>query len=95
VGSTVARGIEDTAAADAGLTNLVMAADLATLLGALERGTELDCELVVEATPRLRLRRANGVLPDLPPDVAALAGQLRVRLDGGPDGWNVEFPAAG
>jgi signal transduction histidine kinase len=65
------------------------------LLGALERGTELDCELVVEATPRLRLRRANGVLPDLPPDVAALAGQLRVRLDGGPDGWNVEFPAAG
>jgi beta-lactamase class A len=38
VDSTVVRGIEDTAAADAGLTNLVTAADLAAVLGAMERG---------------------------------------------------------
>jgi beta-lactamase class A len=34
--SSVVRGIEDAAAADAGLTNLVSAADLAALLGAIE-----------------------------------------------------------
>jgi hypothetical protein len=64
------------------------------LLGALERGTELDCELVGEAAPRLRLRRANGALPEVPLDVAALAGQVRVRIDGGPEGWIIDFPAA-
>src|SRR5262245_25616374 len=36
--STVVRGIEDTAAAEAGLTNLVTAADLAALFGAVELG---------------------------------------------------------
>jgi signal transduction histidine kinase len=64
------------------------------LLGALERGTELDCELVGEAAPRLRLRRATGALPEVPLDVAALAGQVRVRIDGGPEGWIIDFPAA-
>lgn len=64
------------------------------LLGALERGTELDCDLVDEAAPKLRLRRANGTLPDVPPDVAALAERVRVRVDGRPDGWTIVFPAA-
>jgi beta-lactamase class A len=36
--SVVGRGIEDVAAAEAGITNLVTAADLAALLGALHRG---------------------------------------------------------
>jgi len=36
--STVGRGIEDSAAADAGITNLVTAADLAALLGAIVVG---------------------------------------------------------
>ncbi|HEU4629484.1 MAG TPA: hypothetical protein VFS08_07040 [Gemmatimonadaceae bacterium] len=65
------------------------------LLGALERGTELDCDLVGDAAPCLRLRRANGALPDVPPDVAALAERLQVRIDGRPEGWTVVFPAAG
>jgi beta-lactamase class A len=38
--SVVARGIEDAAAAAAGLTNLVTAADLAALLGAIALGAE-------------------------------------------------------
>jgi beta-lactamase class A len=37
--SVVGRGIEDAAAAEAGITNLVTAADLATLLGAIALGT--------------------------------------------------------
>lgn len=37
--SVVRRGIEDSAAASAGITNLVTAADLAALLGAIENGT--------------------------------------------------------
>jgi beta-lactamase class A len=37
--STVVRGIEDSAAAAVGLTNLVTASDLAATLGAIERGT--------------------------------------------------------
>ncbi len=38
--SVVGRGIEDAAAADAGITNLVTSADLAALLGAIAAGAE-------------------------------------------------------
>lgn len=43
-GSVTQRGIEDLAARDAGLTNLVTAADLAALLGAIANGTLLGTE---------------------------------------------------
>ncbi len=43
--SVVGRGIEDSAAAAAGITNLVTSADLAALLGAIERGSHTPGQL--------------------------------------------------
>jgi beta-lactamase class A len=65
---TVVRGIEDTAAADAGLTNLVTAADLAALLGALERGTVAAPQASASMLATLRAQQhAEDLAAGLPP----------------------------
>jgi beta-lactamase class A len=48
--SRTGRGIEDFAARDAGIDNLVTAADLAALLGAIARGARVDGPLAAPAT---------------------------------------------
>jgi beta-lactamase class A len=53
--SMVGRGIEDSAAADAGVTNLVTAADLAALLSAIAMGAHVDGPLASRAACRVML----------------------------------------
>ena len=66
--STVVRGIEDTAAADAGLTNLVTAADLAKLLGGLELGTVAAPQACAAMLATLRAQQhAEDLAAGLPP----------------------------
>jgi beta-lactamase class A len=67
-GSAVVRGIEDAAAADAGLANLVTAADLAAVLGSLERGEIAgpDACAAMLATLR-RQERTEDLAAGLPP----------------------------
>lgn len=65
------------------------------LLGALERGAALTCELDGASPPTLRVVRTDGgTLPPPPADVAALAAQLAVRLDADPAAWRAVFPPA-
>jgi beta-lactamase class A len=66
--STVVRGIEDTAAAEAGLTNLVTAADLATLFGAVERGDAASPDACAAMLATLRAQqRTEDLSAGLPP----------------------------
>ena len=68
VDSTVVRGIEDTAAADAGLTNLVTAADLAKLLGGLELCTVAAPQACAAMLVTLRAQQhAEDLAAGLPP----------------------------
>ena len=53
--SVVGRGIEDSAAAEAGITNLVTAADLAALLSAIALGVATDGPLASRASCRAML----------------------------------------
>jgi beta-lactamase class A len=53
--SVTGRGIEDAAAREAGITNLVTAADLAALLGAIARGADRPGPIAAPATCRAML----------------------------------------
>jgi len=66
--SVVGRGIEDSAAADAGITNLVTAADLAALLGGIARGTAAApraCRAMLDTL--LAQERTEDIAAGLPP----------------------------
>ena len=66
--SVVGRGIEDAAAADAGITNLVTATDLAALLGAIAAGTIASpeaCRAMVRTL--LGQERSEDLASGLPP----------------------------
>jgi len=69
--SVVSRGIEDARAADAGLTNLVSATDLARLLQALAGGTAASAPACEEMLATLRAQQVNDAIPaGLPAGVA-------------------------
>lgn len=61
--SVVARGIEDVPAAEAGLTNLVTARDLARLLQALAAGEAASAASCLEMLATLRAQEINDALP--------------------------------
>jgi beta-lactamase class A len=70
--STVVRGIEDTAAASAGLTNLVTAEDLAAQFGALEQGTVAEPDACAAMLTTLRAQqRTEDLAAGLPPGTPA------------------------
>ena len=70
--SVTGRGIEDFAARDAGITNLVTAADLAALVGAIARGAEP----ADEAPPAGEGQSAGGTAVASPADCAAMLDVL-------------------
>ena len=61
--SVVARGIEDAAAAEAGVTNLVTARDLARILQALAAGRAASAPSCEEMLATLRAQEINDALP--------------------------------
>lgn len=68
-GSVVARGIEDADAADAGLSNVVTAADLAALLGAVAAGTLPGSRAMLETLSAQEHR--DDLVAGLPPGTHA------------------------
>ena len=73
-GSVVARGIGDMAAADAGLTNLVTAADVAALLGGIALGSVASapaCRSMVDTL--LAQERREDLAAGLPPGTRVAA----------------------
>ena len=70
--SSVIRGIEDAAAADAGLTNLVSAADLAALLSAIQDATLASSEACAAMLATLRSQQhIEDLAAGLPPGTPA------------------------
>lgn len=68
--TVIARGIEDLAARDAGIDNLVTAADLARTLGALATGRAASPASCVEIVSFLAAQQINDAIPaGLPPGV--------------------------
>jgi len=61
--SVVSRGIEDARAAEAGMTNLVTATDLARLLQALASGTAASAQSCEEMLVTLRAQQVNDAIP--------------------------------
>ncbi len=95
--SVVGRGIEDAAAADAGITNLVTSADLAALLGALAAGADDGGALAERDSCRAMLDTllAQECIEDLP---AGLPPGTRIAhkngwIPGVRHGAGVVFPA--
>jgi beta-lactamase class A len=68
-GSTVTRGIEDAAAREAGLQNLVTASDLARTLQALASGTAASPQACAEILDMLAAQQLRDTIPaQLPPE---------------------------